>query len=667
MAFSQEQGVKALNDLRQTTLSMRAYYDAFWALAKIYDHGSQWGYLSSGPGGLATNYLKNVTDPHREDIRVSVPMIHDKVMKLRSALVPSQIGFDLVEASINDLTVKYAGAMALQEHLRRCHGLSVLRDREKYRLGIGAAIVRRTLTTAGRPIVVANRGKKDELAIRRIRPGWVLVSPHEILRDPSANTMNFADDEEIFAHEKPRTVGWIKKNFGVDLPNVKTTFGSLMDYQRTLGETSGFGQAGHVMDSRRKAVVVYECFFDDPDEPKPWPWVLYAYLDTSNPDSSELRVLRFGRNPFWGLPFHMYRYDDTISDAPWPRGVPHLLKGHQDVSNIGWSWIIRTMVHGGPRWRYVKGTLDSSFAARALTNDIRKPIVWNMTQGQNTPAPERVAAPQIPPAAEAILARTPEWMRDALNLSEVQFGKSSKRGESGEALETKLGEANQPLETLRRDDELVTERLLLGTLYDLTDRRHLLLSEARDLIGKQLPDEYIRDLIREETPRCIVAVKVHSTMHRPKTPGDVKSDFVALVEAKVKEPADAEWEMMLQGGGVTNTAMKSAFDLQMLEIEKIRAGEPVRAWMPEKHEYHIQTLEWYLNKPAAMQLEEEIRDALTAHWNEHSEMLLAKSVGQQLMQGPGTSPMQPSAPAEAAENLGGLPAGTAEPALAISA
>ena len=669
MALTQEQAVAKLDQLRKSTHSMRAYYDSFWTLAKIYDGGPQWGYLTSGAEGMGVHYLKSVTKAHRTDIRVTVDMIHDKVMRLRSALMPAQIGFDLKEASTNDLVMKYACSVALQEHLRRAKALAVLRDKESHRLVKGAAIIRRTLTTAGRPIVVSNRGKNDELAIRRIRPGWAIVSPHEILRDPAANTMKFAEDEEIFAHEKPRTVGWVKRNFGIDLPNVKTTMGSLMQYQQELGAASGYGSAAHVMESKQKAVIVYECFFKDADEVQPWPWVLYAYMDTSEPERNDMRVLRFGRNPFWGLPFHMYCYDSTITEAPWPRGVPHLLKGLQDCANIGWSWVLRTMVHGGPRWRYEKGTLDPAFASTALTNDTRVPIVWQRDgMNQNVGPPERVVAPPVPPVAEAILGHTPGWMRSALNLSDVQFGESSKRGESGEALETKLGEANQPLEATRRDDELVTEELLLGTLFDLTDRRHLLLKDARELVGKHLSDEHIRELVREETPKSIVAVKVHSMMHRPKTPGDVRGDFIDLVEKQIKQPEDAEWEMMLQGGVVTNTDMKGAYDLQMLEIEMLRGGQDVPVEMTDKDGYHLRTIEHYKNQPASLQLDDEARQMIQDHWNAHKSAEMAKALGQQLMSGQGAPPQlqQGTPPAQAMPQLPGPPAGAAEPAMALS-
>lgn len=664
MPLTQKEAAERLNLLRQTTYSMRAFYDSYWALAMIYDHGPQWGHMTSTMEGLGVHYLKAIPDPHREDVRVVINKIHEKVVKLKGALSPEQIQFDLIPRDTESLTIRLAGSKLMGKYLERAKALRVLRDKTLDRLVLGTSIVRRVMRTATPPKKVMERADGSELSLRDLTLDWALVSPHEILRDPSADSLNFAANETIFAHEKPRPLWWVRKHFGAAAAAVttKTTMGQLMEHFRMLGASGGLGAARHVADSQVPAVVVYECWFQDEDTPGDWPWVLYAWLDTTG-DGAEVKPLLFGPNPYYGLPFHTYAYDRQIQ-APWARGVPHVMMGLQDVLNIGWSWLVRTMIQGGPRWRYVKGSIEPAQVAKALGNDIRKPIPYDLVNGQNLP-PERVQPPSIPPVAQQILQQTPEWMQESINLSEVQFGKSSKRGESGDALETKLGEANQPLEDIRKDDDMATEDLLLGTLFDITKAGRIRLDQARDLIGAEVPDEFIRDLMREDTRKHIVAVRVHSSMHRPKTPGEIRNDFISMAEAKLKDPERSEWEMMLRGVQ-TNTAMHNAYENQLIEIRMIEAGIPVDVLIGENHKYHLWTIEWYIDQPSFKQLPPETQDAIAVdHYNAHKQAEMAQMMGEQAMlqQSQGGFQQPASPPAEAGAGLEGIPTGAAAPAM----
>jgi len=668
MPLTREKAVEKLDRLRQDTRAMRAFYDSYWALGKLYDGGPQWGYMSSSTQGLGLHYLKSLPDPYRDDIRVVVDKIHEKVGKVNVALQPEQIQFDLTPRDTHSLTQRLAGSKLLKKHLERTQGLKTLRRKSLHRMVMGTSLVRRVIRTRGKQKLVA-QGPDGDLNMRTLNLDWALASPHEILRDPAADSLEFAKEEAIFAQEKPRPLWWIQQHFGDIAKTIETesTMGSLMEHFRTMGAASGQGSASHVMDSRTPAVVVYECWFQDPDVEVDWPWVLYAYLDATG-ENHDIKPLLFGKNPYFGLPFHAYTYDDRIH-SPWARGLPHVMMGLQDVLNVGWSWLVRTMLQGGPRWRYVKGSIEPGMVKTALGNDLRKPIPYDLVNGQNFP-PDRVAPPQIPPVAQQILAMTPEWMQESINMSDIQQGKSSKRGESGVALEQKLGEANQPLESIRKDDDMATEGLLLGTLFDLAKQGHTRLDQVRDLIGAEIPDDFIRDLMRDDIQKHIVGVRVHSSMHRPKTPGETRNDFIALAEAQMIDPERAQWEMMLRGVQ-TNTAMKHAYEKQLMEIRLIEAGQQVVVHMPEEHKYHLWTLEWYVDQPAFMQLPPEVQGEISdGHYNAHKQAQTAIQFGEQALaggmgQGPEGPPGVSSPPAEAGAALGGIPAGAAAPALAL--
>lgn len=636
--LDQNTAIEWANRVRNDAVAARAYYDTFWTLATVYDHGNQWGSVNWRTGGSEVRFLKHITDPQREDVRVAINEIHSKVVRLEAALAPNQLDFELTPKTHSGRTIATTGRILMRQHLENIRALEILRGKNASRLVLGSSIVRRTLTSPGSPIPVPGGGE-----IRNIKPGLSLVAPHEIIRDPSANSTNWEQDEEIIGHEKPRTLAWVKRNFGVEI-QTDSRMGDLMDYQRQLAAAIG-RPAQFTYDSKAPAVVVYEWYFQDPDVNVPWPWVLFAYMDPKNSGKSVdgLVPLFFGKNPFHGCPLHGFHFDQILN-AAWGRGVPHLGMGPQDVMNLAVTWLVRFMQSGAGKWRYVKGSIEPNEVARVLSNRIDVPIPYSQPM-TGSPAPDRVPAPQMNPAMLEILGQAPGWMKKALNMSDVQQGDVSKRGESASAIEGRLEQANATIEKVRKDDDLETQRMLLGLLLDLTDQRHLRLDEARDLLGDSVPDEMIRSLVREDVAKHIGGVILNPSVHRPQTPGEVTDEFVNLAQTQVMEPVQARWEMMLRGKPI-DTDMRLALTKQSIEIQMMKAGLPVQVSMSENHEYHMKTIEQYVDDPAWLSLDPAVQDIIQQHYADHAGAGIVRAQGKSAMQ-PGQTQNKPSPPGEA--------------------
>ena len=644
--LTREQAIERQRNLIKSSMECRAYYDAYWSLALIYAYGPQWGHISPENGALNVKFLKHVTDPNREDIRVAMNRILPDIRKMGSALKPARIAASLRPRSgMPNMAVIRDTAEKLQsKHLHAAGALEALREKEEARLVYGSVIVRRTLRQRGKIIPVGT-----EQSIRTVEESWAVCMPWEFLRDPSARTLRPDRDEEIICQEKPRTVQWVKRNFGVEI-ETESTMGALLNYQQKLQLTQGMGR--FVSDSKMKGVIVRETYFQDPDVEAAWPYALITWQDPKQGDGNP-EVLHFGRNPFYGCPFELFAFDER-EGAPWGRGVPHLQMAGQDVTNLAYSWLLRLIISGTGKWIVEKNTVEQP--SRTLNNRVDEPIIWDRQGRQYAQKPERSAPPQPGSALMEVLKLAPEWMRDALNFSGVQFGEAVKRGEAAEAYKIRLQEASSVLETRRRDDELRIQRLLYATLCDVV--RHYRLDQMREILRGEAPDEAIRMLKRQPIPDVIERVDLKPVTLRPITPMEVQEKFVSLTQSQIMTADDAQWEMMLAGQSV-NTSMAEAHSQQLMEIDQIITGADVSPSIMDRDTFHIRTLEDFGNSVKWFGLDPETQNRILAHYALHYARMQQK-----LMQQGGMAPAQSATPpAEAVEAAASMPEGSVNPSI----
>lgn len=671
MALDSKTAMERAQRLIASSWVTASYDNAYWMLAIMYEKGQQWGSVNNVTGQMNVAYLRNLTDPQRRDVRVTMNKIGELVRQVYAEINPPSFrGTKYVPASgsVDDRLIAGLSTRLMKQHIKDIRGLEVYRDVNRARTVLGTCGLRRTLRLRSMRLFGSiDSGDIMERPVKEYSVGWARVYPWEFMRDPAAVSLDVEQDENIICHFKPRTVQWVKQNFpGVEVTS-ESTMGKLMTFNRQVRAASGMVGNSRVANSREPAVMVYECYFKDGND---WPHMLYAFGDPMGGDK-QLKKIAFLPNPFYGLPFHFFHYERGAIQMPWARGIPHLLMASQDIMNLAWTWMLRTMQAGAGKWLIEKGTVERP--QRALKNRIDEFIQWEPAKSASQAQarePKFIGGPQPSASAMQVIAQTPDAMANALNLSPVQRGITSKRGESASAIEAKLSQAGVPLDDLRRDDELELERLFQATLYDMTNRKWIRQDIVRRLLGKDVPRNQVSLMVRKGTKEAVGSATVHPSTLRPRTKAEVKDDFGSLVDRGIVEPENAQWEMNLQSGINTNTGMSRAMDKQLDEIARMEAGADVHPAIADHHNYHIRAIMEYVDSPQWHNQPKAVRDRINNHFVEHKaaemQMNQLEAMGPENAQEQGP-PAQGSPPAQPAEVPTPVPgAAAAAPELAVA-
>lgn len=667
MSLDQDKAIELLRDLIEADKSVRPWNESYWTMAQMYNAGKQWGYLSRGDGYVDVRHLRSIIDPNRDDVRVTLNQVTERVGWFKGSLRPQRIAGEIRPRSDIPTGRTYANAAqtVLSKYLEGIRALQTLRERDNPRCVFGTSYVRRHLYNAGAPLPVGQGD--DGLLIRNFNLNWCVVPPWQVLRRPDASSTRPNEDEEIFAQWSPVSVDWIKQNFGVDI-ETESSLCDLMGYQNQIRNAAHGPGTQNSAKSKTKGVLFYECYFKDAELGDGWHWVLFGYIDPSNKYADNIVTplpdgKGFAKNPFHGLPFHQFSFESYPS-CPFGIGIPHMLMAGQDLTNLAWTWIARVMQQGAGKVMFESGTLDNH--RKALNNRVDVPLIWkrNPTMPAQSQPPQRLQPPQMSPAAMQIAQVAPAWMDGALNLSGVQRGEAVKRGESARAYEIRLSGANVFLNDIRRTDELIYEELLLGTAVDII--RMSRLDQLQNICRGSVSDDHLYLLKRHDPEDVLEKYVPHESMVRPVTPGEVRESFISLATNQFMVPEDAQWEMGLRGVWV-NSRMESGRSKQLAEIDLLISGQESRVSMGDAHQYHIRTIEDYINEPRWMSLPEEIRQRIHQHLIAHyvAQSRLAMSQGGQQPPEPQAQGSPPSSAVEAALGRpGGGPAGPPIPAIA---
>ncbi len=643
MALDPKDAMDRAKALLRDSANVRAHWDAFWAMEMVYDTGEQWGYVSEKGGNLGLNQLKRIIDPNRPDVRVTMNRVHQDVNKITSVLSPQRVN-GTVQGTGGTSAYSRSCDRLMEKLLPRIRAMEEFRQMCPIRTVLGSSFIKRTIQAVG--------GSPGAGAPRAYRIGLTAGYPWEIVRDPSAKTLDPGKDEEIVCHEKPRTVAWVKRNFGFT-PETSTELGKLLTYQDQLMMAQGAADGRYSTESREKAVMWREFYFQDPDSPGNWPWVMVAWSDPAK-GRTELKVVpNMGKsgisaNPHRGLPITFFHFDRII-DSPWSRGVPHLLMEGQDLFNIAWTWLARAMSMGIGKWVAEKDRIETP--SKMLNNNPRVPLYYTRPPGaQQVTPPQFIAHPPVPTTIPEIIGSVPTVMRDALNMAEVQYGLApGRRGEAGKSYEIRLSQAGSVIEDVRTWDELAYQEVLYGLLVDTIT--HSTVDQLAELLGPDSPRAAAYALKRAEDPaKEIVAVRLHPSTVRPRTQVELEDRFTTLAVQRILTPDEAKTEMYLQGGFSIDTGLERAFDKQQAEIERILAGDWVPPGVGENHPRHIAYCRLILDSRQAEDFTPDQDGMVRKHMIGHMETMAAEAqlaqqiaMGGQVQQQPG----QPSPPSEA--------------------
>lgn len=667
--LDQAQALDQLKNLRDGTRGWRMYYDAMWALSLAYANGNHWSWAAQKSGlRREIKALAEIIDPRRTDCRVVLDKIGRAVRRTVAATKPQRLNFMCVPDSGDPgaTSAKQMCDSLLGKRLRQMQARQVWRSLQLPRTVLGTCLVRRQISSSGKAVTVPPVDQLSEASgqLRNLEVTWSKVLPFEILRDPSAESIDPNEDEVIFAQEKPRSVQWVVRNYAhvldeatrAKLQGTETTLGQLLNYQDQLRSVTGWKTATHAADSKTPGVIVYEVYFQDADAEGAWPWQLVGFIDPHNTyGDQEVTPLHFGRNPFYGLPFHSLHYEKRVQ-GPWSVGLPLLMKQVQDIINLAATAMVRVMIDFTPKWRIQSGTVEN--LTETLTNRTDVPLVFNLSKPTDH-VPDRIPAPSSNPVAQELLGMLDQDAMAVANLAPVQFGQMVKRGQSGTAYQTSAEQADVPLEDLRADDELVLNELYYATLID-THRISLKFRPdlAHEMLDGDFPPEQVEALLAADVSRVIQSVQATPDSLRPKTAREVTEDFSSAVGMQLVDPLMARREMYVQGGVILDSTLAEAVRKQELEIEMMRKGQEV---VPDATEDHV-TAMWvctrFASSPRWYALDDQVKQRINQHWALHFR---ANNEIQQLQQQSVMAQAAPSSPGVASPPAEGARANVAPP------
>ena len=652
MAFSQKDALQKATDLLNWSYVPRMTREAYAGLCLAYAYGNQWaGGSRNLAGGVAIQQLRTITDANRADVRFCFNEIQDRLEKINSRLMPRELQYRCVPASRSndDFVASLVGNRRLEILTEEVHALRRLRRSSLWRCVLGSAMVRRTIGAVGqaKPVtgsdgapIVDDAGQPK--VVRTFEHGWAVCPDFEFIRDPSFLDTDFDMDEAI-GHEKPRPVSWLQRYYPqAGKIDTKATMGQLLEFQQFLQRSVGTCLDKGWQMSKEPAVMVSEWWFRDPGEgsQRDWPWYMLAWRDT-NPATSEghqgLKCLHFSRNPYHNLPIHHYTYRDKLLSQEGI-GIPGILMQVQDAVNVAMTGMIRRLTwHSGIKYVVVENSLVDDIKV-ALSPRLDKPIVYR----KGSKPPERMGAGALDPLADSILANSGDWFDRLLNNSRIQYGVSSKRGESGNALQAKQEQADTPLTAISDADEATTNELLTGTLMDVlkTDTVEGLV----ELLGDEFPANQIAALKMREASESIKGVKVVPESIRPKTPQELRRDAFEEVQSQMVDPVAARRGVLMRGGKAIDYREGLAMEKQQAEIQQILDGQPVLAELRQDHEMHLYVLGLEVESQRfsaySPQQQQAIRDHISAHEDSKTTEIQLEQQRQAMAQPP-QQPQQP--------------------------
>lgn len=599
MALTAEKAMKRQNELLNSSSAARAAYEAYCGLCLAYAYGSQWADLNTiaQRSGHSLQQLRTIIDANRTDVRVTMNLIRGRITKLNSRLAPKAIRAQAVAASraINDQVAALVADSRLQLHLKGVGALRKLKKMSLWRLVLGSAVIRRCMWN-GPPVVARDpdgtprrnaRGRRATLPT--VQHAWDVTPPYEYIRDPSAYSVDF-EGEDCIGQEKPRSVAWLQRNFGIKPKELEETakMGELLEFQRFLyratGQTLDYGW----QDSQVPAVMVGEWLHrdDESDVQGRWPWFSMTYRNTAGKtgEARGLKPLHFGPSPYHNLPMHHFWYEEELL-CPWGKGVPALTIQAQDMGNLALTGLLRRLLaHSSTKYLIEQESLVDDISV-ALGTSPWRPIVYK--RGFNKP--DRLKSSPLDPAMMAIIDQCPDWLDRLLNMAPIQFGfAAGKHGEAGKAYEIRRDQADTPLNSINDDDELTLNELLTGSLFDLV--RNEKVESLYELLSHEFTLEQLLALKNQDVGRTLVGIEVVPDSLRPKTPEEHRQETAFAIKMQMTDPVSARRSLLIRGGETIDEREARAYRQQLGEIQTILGGGYVAVALRQHHDMHMYTV-----------------------------------------------------------------------------
>ena len=245
-----DEGKKRVEELLNSSPTTRAAYEAYCGLCMAYAYGAQWtASTGTARGSHQTMQLRTIIDADRTDVRVTLNLIRPRISKLHSRLSPEDLRMRVDPASRanNDQVAALVANERMRIAIRELGAVGQIVKADLWRLVLGSAVLRRHIwqgmpvvarDAAGHPLMGKDGGTKR---LPSIGYAWSVAPPYEFIRDPAAYDVDF-EGEDCLIHEKPRTLRWLNRHFGIkrdQLGKDISTMGQLMEFQDFLYKATG--------------------------------------------------------------------------------------------------------------------------------------------------------------------------------------------------------------------------------------------------------------------------------------------------------------------------------------------------------------------------------------------------------------------------------------------
>ena len=616
----------------------RAITEAQAGLDLIYAYGAQWASINGTgvSGGSAINQLRVTVGHGRQQIRnLAMNKILPRIQKYASRTMPRKLEgvFEVKPSSraSNDQVAALVGDARLQQQLKNSRALSAVRRAGLMRHVLGSSVIKREFSPTGRGVVVRNAAgqpvQRDDgpmkgrpKTIRTFSHKWTTCAPYEFIRDPSVRHWDLNRDE-IIGHEKPMPVSWLNRNFGVNV-ETKSTMGSLLECQRFLYSAIGNSTSQIFRDSLQPGVMVSEWWAkdDDSDSENEWPYWMLAYRDVGDhtTDKPTLKILQFGKNPYFGLPLHHLIHTEVVN-SPWARGIPNLARSSQDAFNLAIVNLLRGMVlFGHPRWSVEQNTLLGN-VQDVLTNRQDLPIV----RRKGTEHPKRIESPFPDPQSTTIVDNINSMVDDDLNMAPVQRGEAVKRGEAAQAYAIRRDSADTPIQAVIDEDRLALQDLFGGTLHDIAKTDSV--KVIKNLLSDEFTDDQIKIFKQQDNYNLFSSIEIQPDRLTPRTPQEAREDAASAIGTEMISADDARRNLWLRHGVSVNDAETKAFRKQQMEISTMLDGGFVEVNDKQNHAAHLFVISLEVEDPRWEQYTEDQRAAIEEHGALHDEAMTMRA------------------------------------------
>ena len=402
-----------VQDLVQEAQSSQLRNIAFWAIQLAYARGQQWRRAQTTTTGTVTNrYLKEVINPDRKDVRVSLNLIEGDITKADSRLTANEIPFDVLPSNSAASTARVSSAVG-EEYLRQqALHLALL---PKYQW----CSFMRTILGSHLLKLVFRTGKDGNR--------WydiAAIDPWQITLDPTNRSPDIANCHEFVMHTYAAPADLIAEQYKIDLKPL-ATMGQLMQAEEMLSRVAQLERphAGRYQ-SKRKGILIHELCTAS----RPGVYDQLAIIGCGLGDKTQRidrKVLWAGPNPFAGLPF--MKLDMFWRDSsPWSKGVPGRSISAQDIFNLSLTNMVRYLVHASwVRWLVPRESMHRDQIKKLQGNVMNNVIEYSAALSGNL-KPELARPPDLPTMANNFVASVPAMARRQIGLEDVGYGVTSK-------------------------------------------------------------------------------------------------------------------------------------------------------------------------------------------------------------------------------------------------